>query len=139
MLGPAHVAPRQARPRAHARSRAYKADLGLDLFDEELRDRLEKCLWEHAQELLKQGQTVILEYGFWLRWERDEKREGARALGAAVELHYLDVPLDELVRRVKHRNILATHGTALIDPERLRHWSTLFEAPDEAELKLYDN
>jgi hypothetical protein len=30
VLGPAHVAPRQARPRAHARSRAYKADLGLD-------------------------------------------------------------------------------------------------------------
>ncbi|GAV39772.1 hypothetical protein Saa2_02659 [Streptomyces acidiscabies] len=40
-------------------------DLGIDLFDEEARERLERRFWGHAQELLGLGQTVVLEFGFW--------------------------------------------------------------------------
>ncbi|MFC9607507.1 AAA family ATPase [Streptomyces niveus] len=43
----------------------WLADLGLDLFDEQMRDRLERRFWAHAQDLLRLGQTVILEFGFW--------------------------------------------------------------------------
>ena len=39
---------------------------------------------------------MILEWGFWTRRERDEKRDLGRSLGAAVELRLLDVPYDEL-------------------------------------------
>lgn len=60
--------------------------LGIDLNDEPMRDRLEVQFWELAKDLLRLGQSVILESGFWLRSDRDEKRLGARALGAAVEL-----------------------------------------------------
>lgn len=56
----------------------WMADLGVDLFDEATRDRLERRFWSHAQDLLRLGQTVILEFGFWSRTERDEKRLGAR-------------------------------------------------------------
>lgn len=38
--------------------------LGVDLFDEGTRDRLERLFWEHAQRLLALGQSVILESGF---------------------------------------------------------------------------
>src|SRR4249920_2918461 len=60
--------------------------LGIDLWDETTRDRLEGLFWTLAQDVLRAGGTVILESGFWLRSDRDEKRLGARALGAAVEL-----------------------------------------------------
>jgi adenylylsulfate kinase-like enzyme len=43
----------------------WMADLGIDLFDERTRDRLETRFWDHARELLRLGQTVILEFGFW--------------------------------------------------------------------------
>ena len=56
-------------------------------------------VWALSQELLAKGQSVILEWGHWARVERDEKRLGARALGVGVELHYLDVPLEELIAR----------------------------------------
>jgi hypothetical protein len=59
----------------------------------------------------------------------------ARALGAAVELRYLDVAVDELERR------LATRGSRLDPPITRAHldgWARLFEAPDAAELGLYD-
>src|SRR3712207_2038136 len=76
---------------------------GIDLDDGPARARIEALCWHLAQELLRLGQHVILEFGFSARAEREEKRARARALGAQVELHYLDVPLDELWRRIRRR------------------------------------
>ncbi|TMR21423.1 ATP-binding protein [Nonomuraea turkmeniaca] len=112
--------------------------LGLGLFDEPARDRLEKQLWRHAQDLLRLGQTVILEYGFWSRAEREAMRLGARALGAAVQLRYLAVPLEELHRRLESRNAAGDWGTAPITREMLDHYATIFEPPMPEELARYD-
>jgi predicted kinase len=81
----------------------WMARLGVDLFDEAFRARLEAEFWALAKDVLSCGASVILEWGFWLKSERDEKRIGARTLGASVELRYLKVPFDELVRRVEER------------------------------------
>jgi predicted kinase len=43
------------------------------------------------------GTNVILGYGFWARAEREDYRLRARRLGTAGEVHYLDVPADELL------------------------------------------
>jgi len=116
----------------------WMAELGIDLFDVATRVRLERAFWQLAQDLLRLGQSVILESGFWLRSDRDEKRLGARALGAAVELHYLDVPLDELCRRLEIRNGEATWATARITREMVEQYAPLFQAPDADELDLFD-
>src|SRR5438477_13126646 len=81
----------------------WVTQLGADLRDEEFRVRLEHQLWVLSQDLLAQGQSVILDWGHWARVERDEKRLGARAWGVAVELHYLDAPLGELIERSERR------------------------------------
>ncbi len=96
-------------------------------------------LWRLAQELLGLGQSVILENGFWAREERDELRRAARALGVPVELHYLEAPVDELWRRLDLRNGQALPGTAPIAREDLERWARQLEAPDAAELALYDD
>ena len=117
----------------------WMARLGADLWDEPVRERLEALFWELAQDLLRRGQSVILESGFWLRSDRDAKRLGARALGATVELRFLDVPLDELWGRVAARNACGSWGTAPITRANLEHWSSLFEPPTPAEQHLFDN
>lgn len=116
----------------------WMADLGIDLFDERTRGRLERRFWSHAQDLLRLGQAVILEFGFWERSERDEKRRAARALGVPVELRYLDVPADELRRRVEARNGAGGRSAARITPEMLEEYTKLFEAPTDHELALFD-
>lgn len=116
----------------------WKHDLGIDYYDEQSRVRLEKRLWLLGQELLALGQSVILENGFWAREERDELRLAARSLGVAVELHYLDAPIDELWRRLEIRNQEGKPGTAPIEREDLDKWAQQFEAPDAAELALFD-
>src|SRR5438552_18600748 len=77
--------------------------LSIDLYDEEKRGKIEALQWKFAQQLLALGLTVIIEWGTWGRAERDTLRLGARALGAAVELHYLAVPLDVLFGRIQRR------------------------------------
>ncbi|WP_055701635.1 AAA family ATPase [Streptomyces silaceus] len=116
----------------------WLADLGVDLFDEGARDRLERRLWVHAKELLRLGQTVILEYGFWGRSERDDKRLAARALGVPVELHYLSAPVDELCRRVEARSREGGPGAVPISRALIEEYVTLFQEPDEEELGLFD-
>jgi predicted kinase len=116
----------------------WKHDLGIDYYDEQMRVRLEKRLWQHGQELHGHGPSVIVENGFWAREEREELRLAARSLGMAVELHYLEAPVDELWRRLEIRNEEGKPGTAPIKREDLKKWSQQFEAPDAAELALFD-
>jgi predicted kinase len=116
----------------------WKHELGIDFYDEQRRVRLEAQLTRLGLELLELGQTVILEYGFWAREERDELRLAARSLGAAVELHYLAAPVDELWRRLAVRNELAQPGTVPINRDDLERWATQFEAPGAAEQALFD-
>ena len=116
----------------------WKHDLGIDYYDEDRRVRLEQRLWRLGQELLGLGQSVILENGFWAREERDELRLGARSLGVAVELHYLEAPIDELWRRLQIRNERAVPGMVPIKREDLEKWALQFEAPDAAEQALFD-
>jgi len=116
----------------------WKHDLGIDYYDEQSRVRLEERLWRLGQELLGLGQSVIFENGFWAREERDELRLAARTLGVAVELHYLELPVDELWRRLEIRNEEARRGTAPIKREDLERWARDFEAPDAVELARFD-
>lgn len=116
----------------------WKHALGIDYYDEGARVRLEAKLWQLAQELLGLGQSVVMEHGFWARSERDELRRTGRAIGAAVELHYLEVPVEELWRRLDQRNRAATPGAVPIKRSDLERWATQFEPPDAAELALFD-
>lgn len=116
----------------------WLAQLRFDLWDDAARDRVETLQWHLAQQVLQLGTSVILESGFWSRAEREEKRCAAQALGARVELRALVVPLDELWRRIDHRNAQWASVTAPITRAHLEHWAEHFEAPDAAEMALYD-
>ncbi len=70
--------------------------LQIGAWDSDARERIEKLQWTLAQKLLSLGHTVVIEWGTWARSERDALRTQARALGAAVELHFLDAPVEIL-------------------------------------------
>ena len=117
----------------------WQAALGVDFFDDEFRHKLHARLYEHGITLLQLGQSIILEDGLWRRDERDRLREVAHKLGAAIEIHYFDVPFDELWRRLEARNALGAYGTVPITKELLKECWPKFQRPDEAELALFDS
>ena len=108
--------------------------LSLDLYDEGKRERIEALQWKFGQELLAHGLTVIIEWGTWGRSERDTLRLGARALGAAVELHYLSASVDVLFDRIQRRGMEQPR----IDRDQLLRWIELFQVPTPEEMTLFD-
>jgi predicted kinase len=108
--------------------------LEINLHDSNGRERIEALQWKLAQDLLVLGQTVIIEWGTWGRSERDALRMGARALGAAVELHFLDVPVDLLFERIRNRN----QEIPPIERNDLLRWAQAFERPSLEEIALFD-
>ena len=53
---------------------------------------IEAMLWKIARRALELGTNVILDFGFWAREEREDFRLRAKQIGAASEIHFLDVP-----------------------------------------------
>jgi predicted kinase len=112
--------------------------LGFDIYDPDARRRIEALQWELTQQLVLRGLTVVDECGVWQRWERDLRREWAREHGVAIELRFLDAPIEELTARVAERNRTAPEDAPRIDPNLVAFWDIRIERPDAAELALFD-
>ena len=105
-----------------------------DGMNEDKRAVIESIQWEIAQQTLRLGIDVILESGFWSRKERDEFRARAKELGVTTKLYFLDVPRDELWRRLQKRNAELPPDTFHVKESDLDKWVTQFEAPTSDEL-----
>ena len=112
--------------------------LGSSPWDEVTQEKVERELWHLAQEVLRLELSVVLDFGLWARIERDDMRSVARTLGVGVELHYLGASTDELWRRIEARNSQPPWDREPITRAHLDQWVTLFQAPDAAELALFD-
>ena len=108
--------------------------LSINLYDEASREKVEALQWEFGQALLKLGLVVIIEWGTWVRCERDALRLGARALDAAVELHYVSAPPDVLFERIQHRG----RENPAITQEAVSRWFATFQVPTHEEMALFD-
>lgn len=108
--------------------------LAIDIYDEPRRAKIEALQWQLARQLLTLGLVVIIEWGTWGTSERDALRLGARALGAAVELHYLHAPAEVLFERIKRRGM----ENPPIDRQMLSEWLSKFQAPTAEEFALFD-
>jgi predicted kinase len=117
----------------------WATQLGADVWDDDFRVRLARQLWVLSQDLLARGQRVIWAWGHWARVERDEKRLGARALGVGVELHYLGVPLEDLIERAERRTASGEWTASPMTRAHFEGWATIFQPPDEEELLLFDH
>jgi len=112
--------------------------LGIDLWDSDARARLELLQGALALDLLRVGTTVVIEWGMWSRAERDQMREAARRLGAGVELHYLDAPVEELHARITARGRELHLTGREITLDELREWATIIQPPTDDEFALFD-
>jgi predicted kinase len=108
--------------------------LSLDLWNEQMRQKIERLQGLLALRLLATGLTVIIEWGTWARSERDELRLKARELGATVELHYLFAPVDVLFERLQKRG----REKPPITRAQLLQWINVFQVPSIDEQALYD-
>ena len=96
---------------------------------------IESLLWKIASRALELGTNVILDFGFWAREEREDYRLRAKRLGASSEVHFLDVPKEELLRRLAVRNSQPSQGSFHISEESMIPWIEFFQRPTPEELE----
>jgi predicted kinase len=96
---------------------------------------IEAMLWKIASRALELGTNVILDFGFWAREERDDFRQRAKRLGASSEVHFLDVPKEELLRRLAVRNSQPSQESFHISEESMKPWIEFFQRPTLEELE----
>ena len=58
--------------------------------------------------------------------------------GSCGLLHYLDAPLEELIERAQRRNASGEWSASPMTRAHFEGWATIFQAPDEEELVLFD-
>src|SRR5512133_3490882 len=59
-------------------------------------DLIENLLWQIAARALSLGTSVILDFGFWAKEERDDYRSRAKKIGARSEIIFMDLDEQEL-------------------------------------------
>ena len=96
---------------------------------------IETMLWNIASRALELGTNVILDYGLWAREEREDYRLRAKDLGASSEVHFLDVPEEELLRRLTVRNSKPSQMSFHIAEDSMKPWIEFFQRPTPDELE----
>ena len=96
---------------------------------------IEMMLWKVASRALELGTNVILDFGFWAREEREDYRSRAKDLGASSEVHFLDVPTGELMRRLLARNSQPSQASFYIPEAMMKPWIAFFQRPTPDELE----
>ena len=103
--------------------------------DEAKRAGVEALQWQVAERALSLGVSVVLDWGFWSRNERDDFRSRAAALGANAEVRFLNVPRDELSRCLAVRNTELPRGSFRVTDAEIDSYTTRFEPPTSDELE----
>jgi hypothetical protein len=67
-------------------------------------------------------------------WIRPDVRSRASALGAGSEVCFLDVPHQDLLRRLAGRNAALPEDAFHVSEAELTEWSRVFGPPTKAEL-----
>ncbi|WP_274365775.1 AAA family ATPase [Paenibacillus thermotolerans] len=110
---------------------------GQDVDDQEHDRRhelVEAMLWEVAARVLVLGADVILDFGLWVRSQRDDMRLRAAQLGADFKIHYLDATEEVLFTRLAERNAHLPQGAFRIPETKMKEYIPIFEPLFQDEL-----
>lgn len=102
-------------------------------------ERTQNYLFNKSLELIEVGINVILDWGFWLKEERDYAREFYNSRNIACEFHYIDISDEIWKARLKKRNseVLAEETSAYyVDDNLAAKFASIFEVPCEEEIDV---
>ncbi|MCL2472925.1 MAG: ATP-binding protein [Treponema sp.] len=98
-------------------------------------ENVEELLWEIAVRVLALGIDVILDFGFWGRGERIYFKKKAKELNVNFKIHYMDVPVGELYKRLEKRNNESSEAAFLIPKEKMDEYIKMFQPVEQDELQ----
>lgn len=95
--------------------------------------RAKDLVWTIAEQVLRAGTDVVLDWNAWSREHRLRAVERADTLGADVVLHVLEVSIDVASEQAQERTDRGTAHAHRITRAENEHLATLMEAPSTEE------
>jgi len=119
-------------------------DLMMCLFDscigpdkhQEYLSRCKKFLYIQAEDFVKMGFDVALDFGFWQKSERTEVAKMFAEKGIETKLAFINTDYDTITNNLNKRNTLVENGETRayhIDDEKRQRFDAMFQAPSENE------
>lgn len=102
-------------------------------------ERTQNYLFNKSLELIAVGINVILDWGFWLKEERDYAREFYNSRNIEYEFHYIDISDETWKARLKKRNNAIIDGETnayYIDDNLAEKFASIFEVPYADEIDV---
>lgn len=103
-------------------------------------ERTQNYLFEKSLAILEIGVSVILEWGFWLKEERDAARAFYESRGIAYEFHYVAVSEQQWKRNLAGRNQAVVEGKTsayFVDEGLAEKMSAMFEVPEREAMDVW--
>ena len=107
----------------------------LDKDHDKNHENVEEILWEIAKRVLILGIDVILDFGFWGKAERIYFKNKSKELGVGFKIHFMDVPKEELYRRLEKRNSELPEGAFTIPICKMDEYIEIFQPVEQDELE----
>ena len=105
----------------------------------EYEENIKSMIWAMAENFLTNNISVILDYGFWKRSDRDDYRGRAKVLEVSCELHALSSDDETALSRLKSRTNEMPDGALFIDENAYHILKEKFEPLDEDEVRVEIN
>jgi predicted kinase len=116
----------------------HELNLNSNKVGNDSRDLVEALQISLAENIALKRCNVILENGFWSKAERLEYLTRLKAKSITVDLIFMDLGYEELVKRLTLRNKNLPKNTYKVNIEDFDRWFNKFERPNEKELKMYN-
>lgn len=101
--------------------------------------KAKRYLYEKSLEIIREGISVVLDWGFWEKEERLYARNYYFSKGIECELHYIEVSYQEWIRRIEKRNQEITEGKSssyYVDEGLAAKFESIFEVPTDGEIDV---
>ncbi len=101
---------------------------------------LETYLFKKSLEIIETGINVILDWGFWMKEERDYAKSFYKSRNISSEFHYIDIDEEEWRKRINKRNasILAENADAYyVDDGLAQKCNEYFQVPETDEIDVW--
>ena len=99
-------------------------------------EKLKEYLYKKSLEILEAGVNVVLDWGYWIKAERDFAREYYSSHNVEYEFHYIDISDEGWYRGLEIRNtdVLEKKTDAYyVDDGLAKKFQAIFEKPEKAE------
>ena len=105
---------------------------------------VKQILLDRSLQLIAEGKSIVFDWGFWSKREREAVKEFFKSRSIDFELHYINVSDDLWNKRIESRNslVLSKHsGSYFVDSGLKEKCLALFEEPckDEVDLIIYND